>query len=64
MSLDSIPIWIIFTGTVLVVIISIEAGYRLGKIAHRRSEEEKESPVSGVSPPWLLSPFSRYFAPG
>jgi hypothetical protein len=49
MSLDSIPIWIILTGTALVVIISIEAGYRLGKIAHRRSEDEKESPVSGVA---------------
>jgi hypothetical protein len=49
MSLDSIPIWILFTGTVLVVIISIEVGYRLGIIAHRRSEDEKESPVSGVS---------------
>jgi hypothetical protein len=49
MSFDSMPIWILFAGTVLVVIISIEAGYRLGKIAHRRSEDEKESPVSGVA---------------
>ena len=49
MSLESMPIWILFTVTVLVVIISIEAGYRLGNIAHRRSEHEKESPVSGVA---------------
>ncbi len=49
MSFDSMPIWILFAGTVPVVIISIEAGYRMGKIAHRRSEDEKESPVSGVA---------------
>lgn len=49
MSLDSIPIWILFTVTVLVVIISIDAGYKLGKIAHHWSEDEKESPVSGVA---------------
>lgn len=49
MSFDSIPIWLLFIGTVLVVIIFIEAGYRLGTIAHRRSEDEKESPISAVA---------------
>ena len=30
------------------VVIAIEAGYRLGHAAHRRSEDEKESPVSAI----------------
>lgn len=49
MSFDSIPVWFFFAGTILIVLASIEAGYRLGNIAHRRSEDEKEAPVSGVS---------------
>jgi hypothetical protein len=28
---------------------SIEVGYRLGRIAHKRSEDEKESPVSAIA---------------
>jgi hypothetical protein len=46
MSMDSVPVWMLFIGTVVAVLISIEAGYRLGYLAHRRSEEEKESPIS------------------
>jgi len=49
MSMDAIPLWAHFAGTILVVMISIEAGYRLGQIAHRRSEDEKESPVSAFA---------------
>ena len=29
--------------------VAIEAGYRLGHAAHRRSEDEKESPVSAIA---------------
>ena len=47
MSVDTVPIWVFFVGTILVVMASIEAGYRLGR--HRRSEDEKEAPISGVS---------------
>lgn len=47
MSVDTVPIWVFFVGTILVVMASIEAGYRLG--SHRRSEDEKEAPISGVS---------------
>jgi hypothetical protein len=46
MIMDAIPLWAHFAGTILVVMVSIEAGYQLGQIAHRRSEDEKESPVS------------------
>lgn len=49
MSLDTVPIWIFFVGTIILVMASIEAGYRLGRVAHRRSEDEKEAPVTGVS---------------
>lgn len=49
MSMDAIPLWAHFAGTILVVMISIEAGYRLGQIAHRRSVDEKESPVSAFA---------------
>jgi len=49
MSIDSIPIWVVFVATSLIVLASIFAGFRLGLSAHRRSEEEKEAPISGVS---------------
>ncbi len=49
MNLDSVPIWGLFLGTIVIVLAAIDVGYRLGKFIHRRSEEEKESPVSGVA---------------
>lgn len=49
MSVDSVPIWIFFVGTILLVMAFIEVGYKLGDIAHRKSENEKEAPVSGVA---------------
>jgi hypothetical protein len=49
MNLEAIPIWVLFAATVGVVVIAIEAGYRLGRTAHRRAEDEKESPVSAIA---------------
>lgn len=49
MSVDIIPIWVLFVGTILLVMGSIEAGYRLGRMVRRRSEDEKESPVSAIA---------------
>lgn len=49
MNLDWVPIWAFFLGTILLVMGFIEVGYRLGANAHRRSAEEKETPISGVS---------------
>jgi len=46
---DAIPIWVLFVGTILLVMGSIEAGYRLGRMVRRRSEDEKESPVSAIA---------------
>jgi hypothetical protein len=49
MSFDAIPIWQVFLATIFLVVSAIEAGYRLGRDMHRRSEEEKESPVSAIA---------------
>ena len=49
MRLDAIPIWAVFAGTIVVVLVAIEAGYLLGRAMHRRSDEEKESPVSAIA---------------
>ncbi len=49
MNLDLVPVWVVFIGTVLLVMGFIEIGYRLGGIAHRKWAAEKEAPVSGVS---------------
>jgi hypothetical protein len=49
MSFDAIPIGALFAATILVVLISIEMGYLLGRTSHRRSKDEKESPVSAIS---------------
>jgi hypothetical protein len=49
MSIDAFPIWAIFVATIVVVMGAIELGYRLGHAMHRRSEDEKESPVSAIA---------------
>lgn len=49
MRLDAIPVWALFIVTIIVVMVAIEVGYRLGNAAHRRSEDEKESPVSAIA---------------
>lgn len=49
MNFDSLPIWAVFLGTVLLVLGSIEAGFRLGSFVQARASSEKEAPVSGVS---------------
>ena len=49
MGLDSIPLWIFFVGTIVIVMAFTEVGYALGIAAHRKSADEKESSVSGVS---------------
>jgi hypothetical protein len=49
MTIDAIPIWALFLGIVVIVLASIEGGYRLGRYAHLRAEEEKESPVAAIA---------------
>jgi len=49
MSIEAIPVWAFPLVTIVIVIVSIEAGYRLGRFAHQRSTDEKESPISVMS---------------
>jgi hypothetical protein len=43
--LDALPLWGLFAVILLVVLLSVEFGYRLGKYRRSRSEQEKEAPV-------------------
>jgi len=47
--MDAIPIWGIFVAVVAIVIASIELGYQFGVAVHKRSSDEKESPVSAIA---------------
>lgn len=46
--IDSLPIWGIFVGSLLLVLLSIEGGYHFGRRRGRDNDEEKESPVGGM----------------
>jgi hypothetical protein len=48
-NIDAIPVWVLFVGTILLVLVSIEAGHQLSRIARRRSECEKESAASAIA---------------
>ena len=43
--LDALPLWALFIGILLVVLCSVEFGYRLGRYRRSRREEEKEAPL-------------------
>lgn len=49
MSIDQLPIPVVFVGTIVFLAIAIEIGYLLGKAVRRRSADEKESSVSVIS---------------
>ncbi len=49
MRIDAIPIWAVFAATIIIVMVAIEVGYRLGHAVHGHSEDEKESPVSAIA---------------
>jgi hypothetical protein len=43
--LDALPLWGLFIAILLVALLSVECGYRIGKYRRSRSEQEKEAPV-------------------
>lgn len=45
---DYLPVWALFTGTVLLVVFAIEAGYRLARFRRRAAEKGKDAPVGSV----------------
>ncbi len=47
--MDMMPVGVLFAVTTIIVMVAIEVGYRLGHVVHRRSDDEKESPVSAIS---------------
>ena len=49
MNLDTVPILALFASAIMIVMISIEGGYSLGPIFHRRSKQEREAPVTAVA---------------
>jgi hypothetical protein len=49
MTLDAVPVVALFVTTILIVMLPMEGGYRLGRMAHHRSKQEKESPVSTIA---------------
>ncbi len=49
MSMDDIPLWGLAVATFGIVTLAMESGYLLGGSSHRRSEDEKESPVSAIA---------------
>jgi hypothetical protein len=53
MSFDTMPIWLIFFGTIVVVMGSIELGNWLGQSMYRRSHDDKDSPVGTIIGPVL-----------
>ena len=47
--MDAAFVVVLFVVTVIVVVVAIEGGFRLGRAIHRKSEDEKESPVSAIA---------------
>ena len=43
--LDALPLWALFISILVVVLLSVECGYRLGRYRRARHEEEKEAPL-------------------
>jgi hypothetical protein len=46
--LDALPLWGLLLVILLIVLLSVEGGYRLGKYRRSRSDEEKEAPVGAM----------------
>ncbi len=42
------PLWLVFAGTIAVVVASIEVGYRLGGLRRRSTLPEKDAPVGAI----------------
>jgi Protein of unknown function (DUF4239) len=49
MIIDALPIWVLFLATAALVVVAVEIGFLLGKLVRRRSEQERESPVSAIA---------------
>jgi len=48
MSMDTIPIWALLAATIVLVMVAVEVGFRLGCRVQRRPNKEKVPPVSSI----------------
>ena len=46
--LDYIPLWALFGTTVVLILLAVEAGFRVGRWRQRRAEHERETPVGAI----------------
>jgi hypothetical protein len=46
--LDYVPLWGVFLGTVLLVVLSVEVGFRVGGFRRRLTNAEKDAPVGAI----------------
>jgi hypothetical protein len=46
--IDALPLWGLFIVILLVVLLSVECGYRLGRYRRSRHEQEKEAPLGAM----------------
>ena len=49
MVIDMIPSWALFLLVCGIVFVSVEIGFRLGRAVRRKTEDERESPVSSIA---------------
>ncbi len=49
MTVSDRPLWLIILGSIVLIGLAIELGYRVGSAIGQRSEREKEAPVSAVT---------------
>ncbi len=49
MTIDYLPIWLLFLVTAGFVFVSTEIGFRLGRNVRRKTEDERESPASSIA---------------
>jgi hypothetical protein len=45
---DWLPLWGLFVATLLLILLAVEGGYRLGTLRRRQSKHEKEAPVGAM----------------
>ena len=43
-----LPLWALYLVTVAIVLLSVEVGWRLGRLRRRRAEGEKDAPIGAV----------------
>jgi len=46
--IDYLPIWALFIATVILALVFIEIGFRLGRFRHKRSAQEQPAPVGAM----------------